>query len=437
MFEFKRFIPIAKVDEDQRMVYGYASTPDLDSQGEIVSLDGLKKALPEYLQYPTLREMHQSKVAGTVKNTEIREGKDKGLYIGAKVVADDAWNFVKEGVYRGFSIGGNVVHKAGNIITDLELVEISLVDVPANKKASIEVWKRGISKDAETVYSLTNVMVMLKDTIEYFKFLEKPTKDLEKALEAIKGVISVEAGESEKDSAKRWEEMLLSDNPEDILKLIDSLDRVTFDNPVAETLRKVVKKNMANKLNKDDTPVAELEVVEPETEQPVVEVEEKAEESTEVETPEESTEETPEAPVEEAEEVKEETEEVKETADLPEFQKLDEVATKLEKMGEPSMPDYGKGFEKVASTLEKMTTIIEGLEKRIATLEDQPLPLKSKKYVEVKRDLETVEESSEVAKKKARLAELETILEKVGPNNFAKQGYAIEAAKIQDELARL
>ena len=209
MFEFKRFIPIAKVDEEERMVYGFASTPDLDSDGEIISLEGLRKALPEYLQFPTLREMHQPKAAGTVKNTEIKaDGKEKGLYIGAKVVAEDAWNLVKEGVYRGFSIGGNVVSKVGNIIDELSLVEISLVDVPANKKAKIELWKsEKITKDAEMVYSLSNLMITLKDTISYMDSMGKNTKDLVKCLEMIKKAIAEEAGETEKEHQERMDEM--------------------------------------------------------------------------------------------------------------------------------------------------------------------------------------------------------------------------------------
>ena len=464
MFEFNRYIPIAKVDDEERMVYGFASTPDLDSDGEIISLDGLRKALPEYLQFPTLREMHQPKAAGTVKNTEIKqEGKVKGLYIGAKVVADDAWNLVKEGVYRGFSIGGNVVNKVGNIIEELSLVEISLVDVPANKKAKIEVWKAGkITKDAETVYSLSNIMITLKDTIMYFEALGKPTKDLEKALEQIKGVIAQEAGESEKESRQRmddmWSEMLMSDNPDTLKKLLKSLDTFSFEEgSVPELLRKVVKINMAKKIEKHEdveTPKVEVEKPEvaeevkdtpesPETEKPV-----EVEEVKEVEEGEEVITEPEEEP--EVEETEEPEEEVKETVAVPEFEKLDAVNEKLEKIAEkPEVEDLSKlnlekGFEKIVSVVEKMSTLIEGFGERLAKIEGQPLPLKSKQaYVEIKKGEETPEEvkkvdsDSEIGKKKARLAELTKILESIGKNEFAKQGFSFEAARLQDEIAKL
>jgi hypothetical protein len=69
----------------------------------------------------------------------------KGLHIAAKVVDDEAWEKVKEGVYKGFSIGGRVTQRdPGNrkIITGLELSEISLVDRPANPDAIIDLYKR-------------------------------------------------------------------------------------------------------------------------------------------------------------------------------------------------------------------------------------------------------------------------------------------------------
>ena len=104
----KKYINITKVDDEQRIVGGYASTPDLDSQGDIVSIEAIKKALPEYLEYPTIRRMHNNDAIGTTLMTKID---DKGLYIEAKIVDEDAWKKVKEGVYRGFSIGGKVINK--------------------------------------------------------------------------------------------------------------------------------------------------------------------------------------------------------------------------------------------------------------------------------------------------------------------------------------
>lgn len=135
---FKAFAPITKVDDEQRMVYGYASTDSKDSQGEIVKSDAIEAALPDYMKFANIREMHTMSAVGVAKSAEVNEG---GLYIGAKIVDDAAWAKVKEGVYKGFSIGGKALEKANGIITKLRLTEISVVDRPANPECVIDTWK--------------------------------------------------------------------------------------------------------------------------------------------------------------------------------------------------------------------------------------------------------------------------------------------------------
>jgi phage head maturation protease len=138
MIKFERYVRIEKFDPEQRMVFGYASTPDLDSQGDRVSVKAIENALPEYMRFANIREMHQRSAVGKTKSAEIDA---TGLYIGAKIVDEVAWSKVKEGVYSGFSIGGTVTEKVGDEIRGLELHEISLVDRPANRNATINLWK--------------------------------------------------------------------------------------------------------------------------------------------------------------------------------------------------------------------------------------------------------------------------------------------------------
>lgn len=134
-----RFVDIKKIDDDERMVYGWASTGDLDKDGEIIEPAAFEKSLPDYLKFPTIREMHQPKPIGITKETRME--KNRGLFIAAKIVDSEAWMKVKEGVYRAFSIGGRVKNRIDNVIKELELIEISLVDVPANPAAVITLFK--------------------------------------------------------------------------------------------------------------------------------------------------------------------------------------------------------------------------------------------------------------------------------------------------------
>ena len=136
------YVPISKRNDEARMVYGYASTEALDSQGERISLAALEQALPEYMRFANVREMHQQSAVGVTKEADVD---DKGLYIGVKVVDAAAWTKVKEGVYQGFSIGGKSVAKSRDTITELKLTEISLVDRPSNPEALFDLWKADVS----------------------------------------------------------------------------------------------------------------------------------------------------------------------------------------------------------------------------------------------------------------------------------------------------
>ncbi|MGH7049085.1 MAG: DUF6582 domain-containing protein, partial [Acetobacteraceae bacterium] len=142
------YLPIAKVDREQRMVFGYASTPTRDLDGEIIELEAIKEALPDYMAWRNIREMHQPSAVGVAKEANVDE---RGLYIGAKIVDDDAWKKVIEEVYKGFSIGGDVTRRDGSTITGLDLIEISLVDRPANPDCRIDVVKAAGAAAAEDV----------------------------------------------------------------------------------------------------------------------------------------------------------------------------------------------------------------------------------------------------------------------------------------------
>jgi phage head maturation protease len=139
------YLPIAKIDAAQRMVFGYASTEARDDQGEIVKREALDGALGDYMKFANIREMHQLSAVGKAKEAAVD---DKGLYVAAKVVDDRAWDKVVERVYQGFSIGGKVTARDPadyKTITGLRLDEISLVDRPANPEAVFDCWKRSTS----------------------------------------------------------------------------------------------------------------------------------------------------------------------------------------------------------------------------------------------------------------------------------------------------
>ena len=124
------------------IVCGYASSGAIDSDGEVITPEAMKAAIPNYMEFGCVREMHGSSAAGTALNIRVED--DGRTYFEALIVDPIAIKKCELGVYKGFSIGAIV--KARDtlnkmLIKAIELFEISLVDRPANPEALFELFK--------------------------------------------------------------------------------------------------------------------------------------------------------------------------------------------------------------------------------------------------------------------------------------------------------
>ena len=149
----KLYAEIAKMeaqDDGTVKVWGYASSEAVDSDGEVIAAEAMKAAIPDYMKFGAVREMHGSNAAGTA--IEINVEDDGRTFFGAHIVDPIAVTKVKTGVYKGFSIGGSVTARDElnkSQITGLKLTEISLVDRPANPDAVFTCYKADKPKDEE------------------------------------------------------------------------------------------------------------------------------------------------------------------------------------------------------------------------------------------------------------------------------------------------
>ena len=133
------YFDITRVDEDERLVYGYGTRGDVkDSYGTIIDLDSAARCMDAYMEYPAIREMHQMSAAGTAMDYTVD---DAGIQLCAHIVDDVAWNKVKEGVYRGFSVGGKKEKQIGDTIFLKSITEFSLVDSPSNRGCNIDSYR--------------------------------------------------------------------------------------------------------------------------------------------------------------------------------------------------------------------------------------------------------------------------------------------------------
>lgn len=135
---------IERIDEEQRLVWGYASTTALAADGKVLTIDAMKNALDDYMAFANVREMHQLWAAGVTKEATVD---DKGMFVCVHVVDDAAWEKVKSGVYKAFSIGAKVLSIIGNVIHSIVINEISLVDRPSDPEALFTMWRAATSQE--------------------------------------------------------------------------------------------------------------------------------------------------------------------------------------------------------------------------------------------------------------------------------------------------
>lgn len=138
MSEIQRSFQISRIDEEQRIVEGIVSTDQEASDGYIVTREAIEEAWPDYMQFGNIREMHKDIAAGVIKASEMT---DAGMKVRVKVVEASTWEKVKEGVLKAFSIRGPILEAAGNVVSRLKIIEISLVDRPADPGALITMFR--------------------------------------------------------------------------------------------------------------------------------------------------------------------------------------------------------------------------------------------------------------------------------------------------------
>lgn len=155
MDQLQLYIPITKIDEEKRLVYGVATAEFPDKAGEICDYESTKK---NYLSWSdsfakatdgqslgNLRAMHTKHVAGKVVSIHPNDNL-KQIEVCAKVVDDNDWRKCLEGAYTGFSHGGSYEKRWKDDVSGLwkytALVsELSLVDDPCLPMARFQCIK--------------------------------------------------------------------------------------------------------------------------------------------------------------------------------------------------------------------------------------------------------------------------------------------------------
>lgn len=144
-------LTVKAVNEEERIITGIATTPTADRMGDIVESLGVQFKNP----LPLLWQHDSSKPVGTV---EFDKPTKNGITFRAKLPivkeegtlkarVDEAWQSVKAKLVRGVSIGFRSLEHAymketgGIHFLKSEVMELSLVTIPANSEATIHAIK--------------------------------------------------------------------------------------------------------------------------------------------------------------------------------------------------------------------------------------------------------------------------------------------------------
>lgn len=141
-------------------IEGYASTNAVDRSGDLVPVMVWENGMQNYLKNPVILAFHNhSMPVGRMVEHRIDSG---GLWIKARVSPTDEtiYEKVKDKVITGFSVSFRVLDAEYNptadvfIVKELELLEISIVSVPANQDTLFSLSKSFASEEEYQSYKL-------------------------------------------------------------------------------------------------------------------------------------------------------------------------------------------------------------------------------------------------------------------------------------------
>lgn len=141
-------VKFEKTDDGDLYVYGKATDGSVDSDEQIVDTDFSTKAIRDWLASgANIRVQHQSQRDPAGVGVEANTDADGTTWVKSLVVEPVAKRLVEKGALRAYSVGiarpkivRDSVARGGRIV-DGEIVEISLVDRPANKNCGIQLVK--------------------------------------------------------------------------------------------------------------------------------------------------------------------------------------------------------------------------------------------------------------------------------------------------------
>jgi HK97 family phage prohead protease len=165
---FERFdhsFEIKSIDSAKRLIRGVASLEEIDRDGEIIAMEAFDDSLQQWLTNPVIRFKHTDPIGKGISNACFVDKSSKEFIVTAYISdktekAREAWGLIEDGIVKSFSVGGKVLERVGiksgtgkdiQKITKMELYEVSVVDIPSNRKSFFEVIAKSIKESKDDV----------------------------------------------------------------------------------------------------------------------------------------------------------------------------------------------------------------------------------------------------------------------------------------------
>jgi HK97 family phage prohead protease/HK97 family phage major capsid protein len=194
-------------------IEGYASTIDVDRMNDVIPSSVWEKGLVNYLRNPIILSQHDhDDPIGRMVDYKIDP---KGLWIKARIsaAAEQVYGLVKDGVVTAFSVGFRVIDAAYDaatelfVIKELELVEISVVSIPANQNTLFSLSKA--FSDADEYKKFKSQFITADDSAKKLESLPpvnlKSHKEVEMTEDQIKQMVADAAAAAALETTKALE----------------------------------------------------------------------------------------------------------------------------------------------------------------------------------------------------------------------------------------
>ena len=260
-------VPFTKVNREKRTVSGFATLDNVDQTGDLVTAEASIKAFENFRG--NIREMHGSNAVGKMVSFRPESFYDpktgefyNGVYVDAYISkgAQDTWEKILDGTLAGFSIGGKIVESDREVnkatgqttrfIKDYALLELSVVDSPANELCNIlsiqkmngELMFKGIATEV-----VSENIFYCSDSDSVFISTE------EKYTSPVTGKEATLIG---------WVETNDVNKAKEIDKILDSFKKSRFTLPDTQTIAKQANAEGGNEVSENTETVVETTVEE-------------------------------------------------------------------------------------------------------------------------------------------------------------------------------